>query len=260
MLFTRPIPRFPAIVLASLLLFLMPWICGCQSPTVTHEQAQSVLETRIGIRQQLGLTKTQLDSTVGALNDINGKQSDDLVAAFTKYGAQVDLLDASVAQLESASAVSKTQADAYFDTSATKIALINDPDLKARATTRRQKALGLAKTIDDDTRNLDSSYRGFIQHLRDIQAYLAADLTSGSVRSIQDHFDKTNQDVAPLKAKSDQLSWDMEIANELMNTGEVKPSTTTTTAPSTDEAPTATSMPATTTGAPATTSGPTTLP
>jgi hypothetical protein len=251
MLFTRSIQRIPAVPIVCVLPLAILWMSGCQSPTVTHEQAQSVLETRIGIRQQLGITKTQLDLAVAALNDINGKQSDDLVAAFNKYGAQVDLLDGSVAQLETASAASKAQADAYFETSQTKIALINDPDLKARATIRRQKALGLAQTIDDDTRNLDSAYRGFIQHLRDIQSYLAADLTSGSVRSIQDHFDKSNQEVAPLKAKSDQLSWDMEIANELMNTGEVKPATSTTTAPATDSSPTPTSVPATKPDAPA---------
>jgi len=244
MMFTRTIQRIPAISLASALLFLSPLFNGCQSPTVTHQQAQNVLQTRIGVRQQLGLTQAQLDATMAALNDINGKQSDDLVAAFTKYGAQVDLLDASVAALGNASAASKAQADAYFETSAAKIALINDPELKARATTRRQKALGLAQTIDDDTRTVDSAYRAFVQHLRDIQAYLAADLTSGSVRSIQDQFAQTNQNVAPLKAKSDQLSCDMEIANELMNTGEVKPATTTTTAPTTDGLPTATTIPA----------------
>jgi hypothetical protein len=235
---------------------LTPFVGGCQSPTVTHEQAQSVLETRINVRQQLGLTKSQLDATIAALNEINGKQSDDLVASFTKYGAQVDLFDGSVADLERASAASKAQADAYFDTSAEKIALINDPDLKARALTRRQKALGIAQTIDDDTRNLQSSYRAFVQHLRDIQAYLAADLTSGSVRSIQDQFAQTDQDVAPLKAKSDQLSCDMEIGNELMNTGEVKPATTSTT--TTAEATTADATPAATTTTP--TTSPTTLP
>jgi hypothetical protein len=237
MMHTRPI------FLASAVLALSPLFTSCQSPTITHVQAQNVLETRIGVRQQLGLTRTQLDAALSALNDINGKQSDDLVAGFTKYGAQVDLLDGSVADLERASAASKAQADDYFETSAEKIALINDPSLKERATTRRQTALDLAKTIDDDTRDLDSSYRAFVQHLRDIQAYLAADLTSGSVRSIQDQFAQTNQDIDPLKAKSDRLSRDMEIANELMNTGEVKPATTT--APTTDDLPTTMTIPAT---------------
>jgi hypothetical protein len=214
-------------------------LAGCQSPTVTHEQAQTVLQSRIGIRQQLGMTSSQLDAAVAALNEINGKQADDLVAAFNHYSDQIKLLDASIADLDNASAASKAQAQVYFDTAETKIALINDPELKARATTRREKALGLADKIDDDTKAVQQSYELFLQRLKDIEAYLAADLTSGCVRSIQDQFAQTNADVAPLKSKSNQLSYDLEIANELMNTGEVKPATSSTTLAATESATTA---------------------
>ena len=224
--FLRVINRCRTPLVAILLLCVMPLIGGCQSPTVTHDQAQSVLQSRIGVRQQLGLTKVQLDAVIAALNEINARQSDGLVDAYTKYSDQLNLLDSSVADLERASAASKAQAQTYFDTAAVKIAAIDDSDLKARATARREKAMGLARTIDDDTRIVELAYRLFLQRFRDIQAYLAADLTSGSVRSIQDQFSLTNLDVAPLKAKSDQLSYDLELADELMNTGEVKPATT----------------------------------
>jgi hypothetical protein len=214
---------------------------GCESQTVTHDEAQNVLLGRMDVRRQLDLTQTQLNATVASLNDINGKQSDDLVSAFKKYGDQVDLLETSIADLSRATSAAKAEAQAYFDTAATKIALINDPDLKARATNRRQKAIDLADAVDGDTRTVDLAYRLFLQRLRDIQAYLAADLTSGCVRSIQDQFTKTDQDVAPLKAKSDQLAYDLELGNELMNTGDVQPATASTTM----ETPT--SLPATTT-------------
>lgn len=229
------------IFLASLLLM------GCQSPTVTHEQAQTVLESRMSIRQQLGATKTQLDSAVAALNEINGKQSDELVAAFGKYSDQIALLDAAVAQLKATSDASAAEAQSYFDTAATKIEAINDPVLKNRATARRNKALSLAGNIDNDTKILELAYQLFIQRLRDIQAYFAADLTSGCVRSIQDQFAQTNADVPPIKAKSDQLSYDLELGNELMNTGEVQPATTSTSLPtsaaSTTPVPTTTTLP-----------------
>jgi hypothetical protein len=220
------------------LLGMMLLVGGCQSQTVTHEQAQSVLLSRMDVRQQLNLTKAQLDATVAALNEINGKQADGLVGAFTKYGDQVDLLDGSIAQLDHASTAAKAQAEAYFETAATKIALIDDPDLKTRATARHQTAVDLAQTIDTDTKTVELTYRRFLQRLRDIQAYLAADLTSGCVRSIQDQFAQTNLDVDPLKAKSDQLAFDLELGNELMNTGEVKSATTSATVPATE--PTAT--------------------
>lgn len=211
-------------------LFLVIVICclgGCRSQTVTHEQAQSVLLSRMTVRQQLDLTKAQLDATLAALNAINGKQSDDLVAAFKKFGDQIDQLDVSVADLNRVSSATKDQTDAYFETAAVKIALIDDAALKTRATTRRQTAIELAATINDDTQTVELAYKQFLQRFRDIQAYLAADLTSGSVRSIQDQFGQTNQDVTPLKAKSDQLSFDLELANALMNTGELTPATTT---------------------------------
>jgi hypothetical protein len=217
------------------LLGVMLMAGGCQSPTVTHDQAQSVLLSRMGLRQQLNLTGGQLDTTVTALNAINGKQADDLVAAYTKFGDEVGALEKSVAQLNDACTGSSQLANAYFDTAATKIALIQDAQLKSRATSRRQKAVDLAATSSTDMRSVELAYRLFVQRLRDIQAYLAADLTSGSVRSIQDQIAQTNADVAPLKAKSDQLADDLELGNELMNTGDLMPATTT--APTTLQTP-----------------------
>jgi hypothetical protein len=223
-------------LLAPVLFCAILMAVGCQSPTVTHEQAQTVLASRIDLRQQLTLTKAQLDTTVAALNNINGKQTDDLVMSFNKFGTEVDQLDGAVAEVNRVSILSKAQAQTYFDTAATKISLIQDPELKSRATNRRLRALGLAQRIDDETKVVQESYGSFIQKLRDIQAYLAADLTTGAVQSIQDQFSQTNADVIPLKEKSDQLTFALELANELMNTGDVKPATTTTSEPTTESA------------------------
>ncbi len=181
---------------------------GCAS--APYQIADKVSSSRSDFKAQLDTDKTQIDTTIAALNNLSGKQGNDLVSAYKDYTNQLDKLQSAADASRNKMADLKSVTNDYYTAAQTKVDTITDPTLKSRATSRLATTLELANKANQDAKSVNLAGDAFLAQLRDIRAYLDADLTPASVASINDMVARANDQAVGLKAKIDGLSADID--------------------------------------------------
>jgi chromosome segregation ATPase len=184
--------------------------------------AQSAQESLAGsvkdAREQLQNARTDLQSTVGALNDLRN-QSGDLRPAYEKYSDSIEKTRNSAALAaklgETMSADSKT----YFDSWRSEINAITNKDIQKVSTKRLKTVQKEYDNVLKQLKPLKPLFNPMMSDLDDFKKALGMDLTPGGLKAHSKAMDKTNKSLVAFQepivkslVELDKLSTDLTPA------------------------------------------------
>jgi chromosome segregation ATPase len=189
----------PKALLAGALGILLP-LAGC---TMNKSgQAKEVTRTVTSMqatRQELAKAQVQIDDALAALDQLGSASPADLPRAYKTFTRQVSR---TVSQADTARSHANEMRGRWRDYMTSwerESERFSTPELRAKATERRQAVQKNYDSLRDAARMLDKTYPPFLTQLKDIQTSLSLDLTPAGVQAAQPAFQRAHQSGADLK-------------------------------------------------------------
>ncbi len=143
----------------------------------------------------------QLDKTEEALSSVSQAQVRDLKKRYESFTKEVKSLEEAQKQVTSDIHDMKSKGAKYFSSWDESIAQISNPELKQASIRRRSEVMKdhdeLAANLSDIGRELQP----FMSNLRDLEAFLGADLSTANVSKAGDMIRKSQEDAQALREK-----------------------------------------------------------
>jgi hypothetical protein len=168
-----------------------------------------------GARTAAALTKssdtitkgnTLIDKSLAKLNDLVSNPNPDLRKQFKAFNASVNDLGSTAKDVASKAEEMKTQGVAYFAKWDEEAAKMRNEDIRNRSEARKNEVASRFERISQHYDETKTAFRPFLSDLRDVQRFLATDLTAGGLAAIRDVAAKANRDAMPVQASLGKLS------------------------------------------------------
>ena len=163
-------------------LFALFLVAGCASrvsvpPEVTNDLA--------ALRSVAQRADSQIERTVAALKDLVTKPQQDLKPQYDTFSYELAALQRVEESATSQRNATDTEVAAYFDKWDERIKALESEDMRELGTERRAEGMQSFKELQGKIDLLRSAYQPFAKDLRDINSYLASDLTMDGLKGIK---------------------------------------------------------------------------
>lgn len=155
-----------------------------------------------------GITRanTQIEGTLNALNELLDRPQADLRRQFRTFTSELDTLDSMARRISSQAEAMNSRGAAYFEQWNQDLATIQNEDIRSRSQARQQEVAARFQQIAASYAEAKTAFQPFMSDLRDLQRFLATDLTPGGIASAKKIAAKVNQDAVPLRASMTKLA------------------------------------------------------
>jgi hypothetical protein len=193
-------PKLSLVTLVTVVLF----ISGCAT-----ENYKNSVSTAAALNQSSEMIATGnllIDLSLANLNGLVSHPGSDLRQQFKAFSASVHDLSSTARDTANKAVEMKSRGATYFARWDEESAKMRNEDIRTRSEDRRNE---VALRFDRISRQYDAtkiSFEPFMSDLRDVQRFLATDLTAGGLSAIKDVSEKANRDAVPLKASMAKLS------------------------------------------------------
>lgn len=188
---------FPLIIAAG-------FITGCASANYKKGANTSAALTKSSDMITKG--NTFIDESLANLNDLVSNPNPDLRKQFKAFNASVNDLGSTAKDIVSNAEEMKSQGAAYFAKWDEEAAKMRNEDIRNRSEDRRNEVASRFGRISQHYDETKTAFEPFLSDLRDVQRFLATDLTAGGLSAIKDVAAKANRDAMPVKASLGMLS------------------------------------------------------
>lgn len=180
-------------------------VAGCSSPTGYQKGARTgtaLNNAADGITQ----ADAQIERTLVALNDLLARPQPDLRGQFRTFTSEVERLDSMSRRIASQADSMKSRGAAYFDQWSRDIAAIQNEDIRSRSEARKQEVAARFQKIATNYTEVKAAFQPFMSDLRDVQRFLATDLTPGGLAVVGKFAQKANAEAVPLRKSLAKLA------------------------------------------------------
>ena len=167
-------------------------LSGCGT-TKGYKQAD---KTGVGIaefRDEITKGKTAIDATMKSLSDVAATANTDPRKAFKQFSEDVADLQSSAEKIKARAQAMKDQGQAYFKQWEAELNQVNNPEIRTLAEQRRAKLQETFESIRKVTEPLKAQFAPWMSDLKDLEKYLANDLTIAGVDAAKPLFTKTTE-------------------------------------------------------------------
>jgi len=171
---------------------------GCSSPTGYQKGAQAGAAMNTAAAS-ITRTSDQVDRTLTALNDLVDHPQADLTGQFRTFTTELNTLESMARQVSTEAEAMKSKGAAYFDRWNQELATIQNEDIRNRSESRQKEVSARFQAIAADYSKAEADFQPFLSDLRDVQRFLATDLTSGGIAAVKKFAVKANEDAVPLR-------------------------------------------------------------
>ena len=175
---------------------------GCASTGPKYTENISGVLTKQS--QTVAAGKKQIDDMLASLNGRVTAQSD-LKPAFAKYSDQLKGLINMRENVRKKAQELEVKKEEYLKEWQAQMANIQDPGIKAAAEARKQTVAEDYATLGHAIETAKGAVDPFIQYCKDIQQYLAFDLTSGGIEAIKPIGEKAKQEGTTVSGALDEM-------------------------------------------------------
>jgi hypothetical protein len=171
---------------------VMGLMVACSSSsTGGSDRASSTAESMATLSQRLDKAKAQVDTILGSLDGVVvASKGGDIKEAFKKFASDVDATDSAAEAARGRYASMKAKAEEHFKAWEAESQKITDPALQQAAAKRRDVAQVAFGKVVETSGKVKADYEPFISNLKDIKAYLGADLTPQAVELLEPNIKK----------------------------------------------------------------------
>jgi len=155
-----------------------------------------------------GITRadTQVERTLAALNDLLDNPQPDLRRQFRTFTSEVDSLDSMARRIAKQAESMKARGAAYFEQWSQDLATIQNENIRSRSETRQQEVVTRFQEIASSYTEVKTAFQPFISDLRDLQRFLATDLTPGGLAAARKIAAKANKNAVPIRESLAKLA------------------------------------------------------
>ena len=173
-------------------------LAGCASKS-NYQQGAATGAGLMAAADKVDLGITNIDQTLGSLNDLVGSSGGDLEPKLKAFNDNVTGLGTMYQNLQDAVTDARNNATTYLTNWDAKIATISNPDIKASAQQRKDSVQGEINDVKKSYAQVRVDFDPFMANLKDIQTVLNSDLTSAGVASVKGAADKATASGTKLK-------------------------------------------------------------
>jgi hypothetical protein len=180
------------------------FITGCASDNYKKGASTAAALTKSADTITKG--NTLIDESLANLNDLVSNPNPDLRKQFKAFNASVNDLGSTAKAIASNAEEMKSQGVAYFAKWDEEAAKMRNEDIRNRSEARKNEVASRFARISQQYDETKIAFQTFMSDLRDVQKFLATDLTAGGLAAIKDVAAKANRDAMPVKASLGKLS------------------------------------------------------
>ena len=180
------------------------FITGCASDN--YKKSASTAAALAKSSGMITKGNTFIDKSLASLNNLVSNPNPDLRKQFKAFKASVNDLDSTAKDIASEAEEMKSQGEAYFAKWDKEAAKMRNEDIRNRSEARKNEVASRFGRISQQYDETENAFQPFMSDLRDVQRFLATDLTAGGLAAIRDVAAKANRDAMPVKASLGNLS------------------------------------------------------
>jgi hypothetical protein len=177
---------------------------GCGT-TSGYKQADKTGAGIAEFREEIVKGKTAIDATMKSLGDIAATANTNPRKAFEQYTKDVNNLESTAATIRKRAQSMKEQGQAYFKQWEQELATVSNPDIRKLAEQRKAKLQETFESIRKYSEPLKAQFDPWMSNLKDLQKYLANDLTVSGVDAAKSLFTKTTEEGLDVQKSMDAL-------------------------------------------------------
>ena len=177
---------------------------GCGS-TAGYKQADKTGAGIAEFREEIMKGKKAIDDTMKALDQIAASATTDPRKAFEQYSKNVANLESAAAKARKRSQDMKDQGKAYFAQWEKEMTEVKNEEIRNLAVTRKAKLQETFDSIKKVAEPLRGQFDPWMSDLKDLQKYLANDLTIAGVDAAKSLFAKTRAEGVEVQKSMDAL-------------------------------------------------------
>ena len=177
---------------------------GCGTPA-GYKQADKTGAGIAEFRAEIGHGKQAIDAAMESLEQITLTATTDPRKAFEQYSKSVAKLDSTAAKARKRSQEMKEQGKAYFAQWEKQMAEVKNPEIQNLALARRAKLQEAFDAIAKVAEPLKSQFDPWMSDLKDLERYLANDLTIAGVDAAKTLIAKTQDEGRHVQKSMDAL-------------------------------------------------------
>lgn len=196
--------KTPSLLLNLLALGGVAILASCAS--ANYKQSASTASALSDSANRVSQGGVLIDQTLAALDDLVNNPQPDLRQQFKTFSASVDELAATDKDVGGKAEDMKAKGAAYFERWDQELAKIQNEDIRNRAESRKQDVAGRFHRIAAHYDEAKTAFRPFMSDLRDVQRFLATDLTTGGLSAAKSFAAKANADAKPLHESFSKLA------------------------------------------------------
>ncbi|MGO8926721.1 MAG: DUF2959 family protein [Limisphaerales bacterium] len=192
-----------SIILSLLTLAAVAAFTGCA--TSGYKQADKTGEGIAEFRDAIVNGKKAIDATMKSLDQVAMSATTDPRKPFERYSKDVANLESAANKARKCSEDVKAQGKTYFAQWQKQLADVKNPDIRELAEQRKAKLQETFDSIRQLVEPLKAQFNPWLSDLKDLQKYLANDLTIAGVDAAKPLFAKTQAEGLEVQKSMDAL-------------------------------------------------------
>jgi predicted nucleic acid-binding Zn-ribbon protein len=176
---------------------------GCKSSG--YQQADKTGEGISDFRTEILNGKKAIDQTMAALDKVAASAATDPRAAYEEFSKSVANLDSTANKIRKRGQAMREQGKAYFTQWEQQLAQVKNPEIQQLATQRKAKLQEAFDNIKNVAEPLKTQFDPWMSDLKDLQTYLANDLTVTGVDAAKTLFKKAQTGGMEVQKSMDAL-------------------------------------------------------
>lgn len=156
-------------------------------------------------RDEIVDVKKAVDTSLASLSQVVASAAENPRKPYEKFADSVDKIDAATAKARKRSEEMKERGQAYFKQWEKELSELTDPDVRKLADERKTKlqaTFGQIRTAMEPARD---QFNAWLADLKDLQKFLANDLTIGGIDSAKELIAKTKTEGAAVQQTLDKV-------------------------------------------------------
>ena len=194
---------------------------GCK--TSGYQQADKTGEGIANFRQEVLNGKKAIDDTMTSLDAVAASATTDPRAAFEKYSKSVANLESTSNKIKKRAEDMRGQGKAYFDQWEQQLAQVKNPEIQQLAKDRKAKLQETFDNIKTVAEPLKTQFDPWMSDLKDLQTYLANDLTITGIDAAKPLFAKAQTGGTSVQKSMDALVAELNTIAATITAAKVPP-------------------------------------
>jgi len=176
--------------------------CGTTSG---YQQADKTGDNIAEFRNEIVNGKRDIDATMKSLSEIAATANTNPRKAFEQFSKNVADLESTAGKVKKRGQAMKDQGAAYFTQWEAQLGQVTSAEIRTLAQQRKAKLQESFDSIRKYSEPLKAQFEPWMSHLKDLQKYLANDLTIAGVDAAKELFTKTTTEGLEVQKSMDAL-------------------------------------------------------